>query len=662
VYALRKRSIQSGKTLASYVSLVLSFLRDKFYENIPSDGIKELPAAHAFPLGLAAYVILTGTFLAFFLTGYLNDRNEKFLAVTKSAGDCNSVSKPISGTYLADYQGYWEGSADFNYNNAIYVMYAPQLDTTQSEYVNALDLAFSHLDEIAALSYTQSLAINLLYWMSWSGSVQLGSTVSRFGFTGSPSVVFDRGIYYASFSDQHSTCPVHPVVTYNSANSRISLQFDYAEFKASTECMSVINPEHIGYSTQYSGKYFNINIDAQTIITALSVNLGVISVDDLEPVPNTAFIYVDDGVSYNLGEYFYPLFPGMVPLFCMNSAEGLLCTIEYFEVYLYPVFNSLGNSLYNPEYCNCSTQAGTSFECNLFQFLAGFVFYDYSEADGESRSDAIGRLIDFSVKQGKSGGTLNRDAYNASFDAVHSKHENSGSKEWRQSAYDFCTLSGSINCSMLTLLLSDSYLRENSTNDVISMPKYSVSSHYYSVPFGSCNNTFTIPLSAQRKLKSIPPEPLTESYFECRNEVVVAINNAFGIAMGNTSAALPVVVFLVLSFYVLYSSARSIEAPRTYSSGERSDALDFLAFNMLLARDKRYKGDPDGVLMKLTNELVADDSVSRFYYVHMNGDKKTPDIEMTELPGKGRDNEVKEKECLSPYDVLVNPLHVTKDD
>jgi hypothetical protein len=663
---------------------VWTFAKRIFYDNIPSDDIKELPAAYAFPIGSLVYAIILTAFLVLFFIGYLEDISQKFLSATPGAGSCSNVPKTLSGTYLADSNGLWESSPEFEYTKALYSFKFPGYSGSKKVYEDSLQQAFDFVTRLGAKSKSLNLGSNLLYWMAASGAVVSGGSSNVFQMNGSPKVLFDKLVYYASFSAEGGVCPVHPRVIYDSGGSTMRLEFAYSEFTSNAICRSIVTPEHMGYSAKYGLDHFSFSIDSQTLLTALSVSQGILDFEDLELIPHSSIVYQYKGTeNIQLGKYFYPRYPAMKPLFCMSLDNGsLLCTIQYFNLYLYPIFNHAGYSPFYPHYCDCADPSvGQSTACNLFNFITGFVFFDYNEALGETEYTAIDRLIDFSAKSPSSPADINKGAFNASFDAAtDGDHAYTSLPSWRHDIYSFCRLSDGLNstCSMLSVLLSQGFtLTGNSSDDIVDSPNkdYTVSDHYYQLLYGSCNDTFTISEESMARLMASPPQALEERYYECTPSKTNAAINAWGIASSNVATLSPIFITVILMMFTAYNNLKKREVAHTYSAGERADALNFLAFSLLLARDGHYDGAVDDVIMKLRAELGATESINRFVGVsgtvpEPSHADETGDVEMKVATDGNNSSCPSDKKALSAsrkaplptshFDILPNPMFKDK--
>lgn len=218
---------------------------------------------------------------------------------------------------------------------------------------------------------------------------------------------------------------------------------------------------------------------------------------------------------------------------------------------------------------------------------------------------------------------LNTDAYNISKDAIHFGEDDYFSSPERAAHYDFCTVVEGVPCSILTIHTSASGF-------------YGVSEDYYQIPYGHCNDSVTVSDEAQASM-SVPPVPLTENYLECHRTLTDTLLTSVGIAVGNVLSVRSALViffsFLLARYTSSGAASRSGTAHRnptsqyvTYGSIERDKVLQYLAFNLLLARDGKYRGpkrhdaslesgtySEDSPLANLAKELEAHPTVRRFF-------------------------------------------------
>jgi hypothetical protein len=96
---------------------IIGFVKEKlygiWYDNIPLEYVKQLPLYSMICFATVAYLVMVAVFLYFLISNYISLREQQFISLDPSAGECSIVPRPLSGTYRASYNGAWEGSAEF---------------------------------------------------------------------------------------------------------------------------------------------------------------------------------------------------------------------------------------------------------------------------------------------------------------------------------------------------------------------------------------------------------------------------------------------------------------------------------------------------------------------------------------------------------------------
>jgi hypothetical protein len=636
----------SGPSSRPFSSVPMEYkILDMIYGVFPVESLKDIPNIFTYLIVGFMTGFISFIFLYSVIYGYKISRNEQFLSLSNQAGSCSSISKVIDSQFMADVHGNWEGQIDFEYRYAIYAGTLNNFNGNEVEFNELLREVFEQIDQLGEQSYRLDLAENLVIWMASSLRAFSQNQVHTIQFTGDPKIVFNSQYIFPALSNQQGNCEVAPHVSYDRSVGVFTISYPIDQYLASPTCMAIVNPYHCGYRGQ--GPLFTLLIDMQSAITAIGINTGVIDFNELEIVPDTRSTFSSQGVVYETQYYFYPRYPGMTPLQCVNSTSTtrvgdssgsddqiIICAISYGQVYAYPLFNHLGASFTQPMYCDCeNTMLGvTSKNCNYMNLIPGLLFYDF-----EGNHDETGYQDLVTVITRTTGRKLNRLAYNASADSVMT---NQSSAEWRERAFEFCTTGVSRGCSLLTIAISNPPLA------TVSQYYYQVRSHTHNcsstllisvapqVSAGSCNNSFSISKSAQEKLLTTPPTPLREIYYECTRSKYDSFVSAVGVSVGNAVIVRNLLILLLISCFVLYHRFHPIT--ETYTNKEREKVLHFLAFNLLLARDGLYQHDTTfppaprqgeevnetsvteerdnrSVIKRLQTELSMQTNVKRFY-------------------------------------------------
>eukprot|EP01034_Spumella_vulgaris_P047293 gene47293-biopygen7268 len=76
----------------------------------------------------------------------------------------------------------------------------------------------------------------------------------------------------------------------------MSTSFNYDEYIAEPKCMNAMNPAFFGYNNRTKPNKFTFSFDVRTLVTGLAVNLGVLTVDQLEEILAFRQEFDSDGV------------------------------------------------------------------------------------------------------------------------------------------------------------------------------------------------------------------------------------------------------------------------------------------------------------------------------------------------------------------------------
>jgi hypothetical protein len=177
---------------------------------------------------------------------------------------------------------------------------------------------------------------------------------------------------------------------------------------------------------------------------------------------------------------------------------------------------------------------------------------------------------------------------------------------------------------------------------------YSLLMSLQKVFYGSCNDSFSIPKASQEKLKNNPPVELSEVYYNCRNSERTVFADSIGVAAGAMGLYVPLLVFMTLLLLRAYSRHKRQTVASTYSKDEQQEVLNFLAFNLLLARDGKYELETDeykSIVHQLRTELGKRAAIRRFYAddneeadsseVSKSKSKSSEDVELSAVNNHG---------------------------
>jgi len=391
-----------------------------FENNIPNDTIKDFPRTPKYIFGSLVYALAIALFVYFFYNNFQQARYEEYLAplvpgqpLSNAIRDCRYVYKPFSGTFLASFDGFWEGHQGFDYSKALYQVTFNSFVRTD---VNNQKVNFAYLfDQVSValdlisqdITGVNDLAHNLLYLsmkiFAASTPDSNGALVQQvFKFTVSPSVILNQENSLAGISNGIGACSVIPSTVFNEASSTWTISWPYDQYVNDPICKALLNPSILQVSPNNSGNSFHLSLDARSLFAASAANwpglpnatypslagiLGGYATNQLKNVANypvTSFsigAFVDKNKvqppglaqKYNITQRYDPNYPGMSPLTCLLPFNNIhnydaVCLVHAGNgLFGVPVFNHFG--YYNnddfkdaqsspdkpPSHCSCPT-------------------------------------------------------------------------------------------------------------------------------------------------------------------------------------------------------------------------------------------------------------------------------------------------------------------
>eukprot|EP00981_Chlorochromonas_danica_P004840 scaffold967_cov173-Ochromonas_danica.AAC.51 len=565
-----------------------------------------------------------GIFCYFVYTSYASAVSQAFIAVDESSGKCESVPIAITSSYLADYNGNWEGSPQFAYASAKYSFSFNNFQVSSfSEYQQMMSVYNKALAYLGSIAVSQNLPFNLLLWISfiryYSVDYPTSQNFSSIGFgqlqylqmTGAAQQIYNLANQITSSGSYRGGCPVYALTEFDMANAVISTYLDYDAYMNESTCYNSLPPDQFGYVKTIDDGSFRLAINIETFTLAMSVNLGYVRISDLTEASTEKYYLQFHNTSYALGQYYDQRNLEMEPMWCVQNVTEVpsdmaniqhLCFYSYSRAVGLPIMHHFGGDYNEPQYCNCSTPVGISTACNQFNLISGFVFYPIQNSRNESIDSLLLQQVGYDLQLlAKYNGdyrALLEDSYTASWTLAARvyglQYPRYSTQSWYQTAFNFARIPSGVNGSLLIF----------NSMDTIS---HLVSTYKYSLLNGSCADSFTIDASNWKKLSSVSPVQLTQSYFKCYPTAESAFINAVGIATGNTQLAVPLIVLLLLPLlYGFLTLINHVPPKEEYNRLERTEAVEILAMVLLRLRDGKTRGiKPKGVLMSLTKELIA---------------------------------------------------------
>jgi hypothetical protein len=348
--------------------------------------------------GAVAHICAILMFVYFVYVNYQGATQQAYISLTTQGGDCQTVPIAITGEYLADYNGNWAGTPQYQESLALYSIDFNNFQISSvSQYEDMMYAFYSDLAMVGNMARKNNLATNLLYWMTYNQYYDIQQpSVSNFSsvgygqlqslqLTGNPSFVFNLFHNYQRIASEMGPCTLGSYTLYDQANHCFTSYYDnYTEFTLDTKCIAAVEPLKFGYFPTTDLNIFSIQLHAESFVVALGVNFGIVPFKTLRVVSKTLANFTYSDVVYNIGEYFDVRYSSMQSLFCINNITAIpegekgltqLCVLTIGTTFVLPVFNPYGQDIAKPDYCTCNSKVGYTPACSEFNFLMGYVFY-----------------------------------------------------------------------------------------------------------------------------------------------------------------------------------------------------------------------------------------------------------------------------------------------
>jgi hypothetical protein len=89
--------------------------------------------------------------------------------------------------------------------------------------------------------------------------------------TGSPVDIFNQEYKIGHISGVDGKCSVEGASAFDVANAQLSLVYPYDAYMADSLCTSIADPVVLGYNEKYDLDSFSLELDINSLITALAV-------------------------------------------------------------------------------------------------------------------------------------------------------------------------------------------------------------------------------------------------------------------------------------------------------------------------------------------------------------------------------------------------------
>lgn len=460
-------------------------LDETFTSAIPSEDIRAMPAKYRYPIGILLVLSLVALLIDLIYTAYTVARNTQYLSPLDgdtASANCEAITTTNSGNYLFSFTGYWQGSTGFEYAQASFELLLTSYSSTTSNFNAGMDSLYSGISNLGTYMKTYDLSINILVWTSYAILIETNNTANRFVMSGDPVVVFDRQHVTVSSMSIHGICNITAATGFDYATGSLYVTYPYKEYMNHPVCNETFNPLYAGYVPGLTEDTIDLAIDVRSLVTAIAVNINLISFDQLVEIEAYRDLIEYANVPYIVSMYYDPKYVGMSPISCIQNLNHTVrqCLLTpNNRLYAIPILNHFGNSTEFPQKCDCNILLKSPPEeygnCNLFNFLAGFIFWNNNNANG---------FFELVIKQG-SLFTINNLAYNASYISSYFGQRSSQSAELRslhsiKKSLEFCNVASYGYCSIMSFSAFDS-----------APWTFAVSPYYYQLSYGACNDSVT---------------------------------------------------------------------------------------------------------------------------------------------------------------------------
>jgi len=379
---------------------VLNFL----FENYPSNPAADIRDFHKFGFAipiLALYYIGFNVLLIYFtVTSTLTLWNSSFISLESSNMDqlCTEIPKAISASFEGDNKGAWQTDNNFKQTNSIYLLKFSGSEINQETYSSAMTSFDDKLKQIGDRSATRDLAWQLIAWgtfnafdketdMTFSTNGNIATSFKDIGTyiisftTFTPAVIDadgkDVGLNFCFESDiavpqigneaafDYSLVLMRAVTKNYGRTISVSMDLKWTNLDDNGEtseyykgpCPGFFSPMET-FDIDGIDYFYNkistlvLEFDTQSIMTAISVNFGIMPLSELSEVQHDPFSgKYPSNMKFYIDEFYAP----MTPIVCMDKGSiynkktlmAPLCLLADQKTLIYPVFK-------NSKKCDCS--------------------------------------------------------------------------------------------------------------------------------------------------------------------------------------------------------------------------------------------------------------------------------------------------------------------
>jgi hypothetical protein len=255
-------------------------LKETIIDLIPVQSILSIrPKGFMYIFGAVSITSMTLLFGYNFITVYLDSLSDSFISLSGTSGDCEAVLKPVTGSFIADVNGDWEGFGGFTYSGANYNLILTGAEMSFEHYQDVIVVFRDQLAGLGELAVNMDLSANLALIMSWAMicDPDIYPVCSRmdeqyFVFTGSSQYIFLSSDVHPSFSYIGGDCFTKSTARYDLPSAQQISSFDAGVFSTTEECRKSVDLSHIRPIP--ANNIQKIAVDMRTFGDAVGISMG----------------------------------------------------------------------------------------------------------------------------------------------------------------------------------------------------------------------------------------------------------------------------------------------------------------------------------------------------------------------------------------------------
>lgn len=312
---------------------MLKNIKELIVDLIPVESIQHIrPKGYMYILGAVSIALMTLMFGYYLVDVFIDSLTSSFISLSSISGDCEPVLKPVTGSFVADTNGDWEGFGDFSYSGANFNLILTGAEMSFEQYQDVIVVARDQLASLGALAVNLDLSANLALIMSWAmicdpAVYPVCATMEEqyFVFTGSSQYIFLSTTIHPSISSVTGDCLTKSSARYDLPSARQISSFDATVFNISPVCRAAVELSH--FRPVPNNNIQKLSVDARTFGDAVGISSGFLALAGIETVPGAPdedLRITHRGHTYVGNYYIDSYYVGMDAIYCVlneNTAD-----------------------------------------------------------------------------------------------------------------------------------------------------------------------------------------------------------------------------------------------------------------------------------------------------------------------------------------------------